>query len=228
MIKTLLPFVPLPEEFVTLLKTNLSVLTSPSQVFTVIRRNKALYFLLESTFAEFDDGRGLEKTMMALGWPNFKERVASLFVYKARYGSYPAATDLKLVEDIIAFEQQFHGQSVNSVSRLFLLGFYLKLANIQRGQRENSDYQEIRIPEELSAILKLSQGRSEKIDLLILIVFHLYESLGPGLREALATSKTFEEIVTLMPTEDRESMSSNLLAYTASIKEQDLFLYDKV
>lgn len=224
-----LPYVTLPTEFITLLKTNLSVTTSPAPIFDVIRPNHALYMVLERAFKEFDDGRGLEKTMMALGWSNFRDRVASVYVAKSIYGDYPAATSMELVEDILALEHKYIDHGVHSFSRLFLLGFYLKLANIQTQRRENNQFLEVRIPDDIAPILRLSQGRSEKIDWLLLIITHLVNSLGSKmLTNALLSGKKFEDLYELMSVDARQMMSNNLLAYGASIREPDMFLYEKI
>ena len=120
-----------------------------------------------------------------------------------------------------------HG--VTSFSRVFLLGFYLRLANLQIQRRENNKFIEIKIPEEIGAFLKLSQGRSEKIDWLILITMHLLNGLGDKLlMNALMQGKKFEELYELMSSENKKIMLENLLAYGASIQEQDVFLYDKI
>ncbi|WP_408097054.1 hypothetical protein ACJVC5_18630 [Peredibacter sp. HCB2-198] len=224
-----LPYVNLPSEFITLLKSNLSVTTSPAPIFDVIRPNKALYMVLEKAFQEFDDGRGLEKTMMALGWANFRDRTASLYISKFIYGEFPQITSMELVEDIKNLEQKYLDHGVHSFSRLFLLGFYLKLANIQIQRREHNQYLEIKVPEEVGAILKLSQGRSEKIDWLILIIMHLLNAFGDKmLTNALLSGKKLEELYDLMSPDARQFMMDNLLAYGASIKEQDIFLYEKI
>ncbi|WPU64045.1 hypothetical protein [Peredibacter starrii] len=224
-----LPYVNLPSEFITLLKSNLSVTTSPAPIFDVIRPNKALYMVLEKAFQEFDDGRGLEKTMMALGWANFRDRAASLYISKFIYGEFPQNTSMELVEDVMNLEQKYLDHGVHSFSRLFLLGFYLKLANIQVQRREHNQYLEVKVPDEVGAILKLSQGRSEKIDWLILIIMHLLNALGDKmLTNALLSGKKFEELYELMSPDARQQMMNNLLAYGASIKEQDIFLYEKI
>lgn len=226
--KLQLPHVILPTEFITLLKAN-STFTTSAPVFDVIRPNKAIYFSLEKAFAEFDDGRGLEKTMVALGWSNFRDRMASMYIYKYMNGSFPAHTDMDLVEDIQDLEQRFVFHSVKSVSRVFLLGFYLKLANLQLQDRGDNHYLGVRVPDEIVEFLKLSNGRSEKIDWLILILMHLYHSLGGKLLlNSLASGKQFEEIYQLMSSEQKKMMLDNLLAYGASIKEADTFLYEKI
>jgi len=227
--KIQLPHVILPNEFLILLKINVSLSSASEPIFEVIRPNKALFLVLEKAFKEFDDGRGLEKTMVALGWANFRDRMASLYVYKSIYGNYPIKTSMELVEDLKLLELRFSNHSVTSLSRLFMLGFYLKLANIETQRKENNKYIDIKIPDELGPFLKFSQGRTEKIDWLILITMHLLNGLGEKLlMNALVSGKKFSEIYNLMTPENRKDMMENLLAYGASIGEQDIFLYEKI
>ena len=164
MIKLHFPFVNLPQEFVTLLKSNLSVTNSAAPIFEILRTNPALISILDNAFKEFNDGRGLEKVMTALGWANFRERVASVYIYKSIYGNFPSKTDMELVEDIKLLENRFTDHSVNSYSRLFLLGFYIRLANLEIQNREDNKFLEIKIPNEIGSLLKLSQGRSQRAD----------------------------------------------------------------
>jgi hypothetical protein len=224
-----LPHVILPNEFVSLLKTNLSVVSTPAPVFDVIRPNNAIYMTLEKAFQEFDDGRGLEKTMIALGWQNFRERMGSIYIYKAIHGQFPNQTSMDLLEEIKDLEDRFVNHSVHGFSRVFLLGFYLRLANIQIQRRENNKYLELKIPEEVGSFLRLSQGRSEKLDWLILIIMHLLQAFGDKLlMNAFLSGKKFDELYALLSPELRKNMMDNLLAYGASIGEQDVFIYDKV
>lgn len=227
--KLYLPHVVLPTEFITLLKTNLSSTSTSASIFEIIRPNQAIYCVLEKAFREFDDGRGLEKTMAALGWANFRDRMASIYIYKAIYGNFPNKTSTELVEDLKVIELQFASHGVNSLSRLFLLGFYLKLSNIETQRRRDNPFIETKIPENVSDILRMSQGRSEKIDWLILISMHLMNGLGEKIfMNALGSGKKLEEIYQLLTTEFRKNMLDNLLAYGASIDERDVFLYEKV
>jgi hypothetical protein len=226
-----LPYVKMPQEFITLLKANLSVTpSSPSPIFDVIRPNPALYRVLETAFAEFDDGRGIEKLMLALGWPNFRDRMASVFIYKSLFGDYPSKTNMELVEDLKQIELEFSDHSVHGYSRLFMLGFYLKLANLKiRSLQELAEGQEVHINPEVKSILKLSQGRTERLDWLLLIVIHLVEALGlEKVKKAIAEGRKLDELYDELDREQRGQMLKNLLAYGASIKEPDIFLYEKV
>ncbi len=224
-----LPYVQMPKEFVTLLKSNLSVVNTPEPIFSVIQNNKALYMSLDNAFEEFNDGRGLEKLMLALGWPNFRDRMASVFVYKAIYGKYPRKTNMELVDEIKTIETKYSDHAVHSFSRLFLLGFYLKLAQIKIRTRDNNRFLEIKLPSEIGTVLELSKARTEKIDWLILLITHLQIAFGPKtLATQIANGKKFEDLYESMPIEHRQVMNQNFLAYAASINESEIFLYDKV
>jgi hypothetical protein len=227
--KLILPFVKLPQEFLTLLKSNLALTHSTETIYELLHSRPALHLILKKAFAEFDDGRGLDKTMRALGWANFRERLGSIYLYKSIYGDYPQKTDMGLVEEIRHFEQRFSEHSIHGFSRLYMLGFYLKLANIDLQNRANNHLTEIKVPEEVSFVLKLSQGRSDKIDWLILSILHFIHFLGPELLiNSLVSGKKFNDLYDLVNENDRKIMEQNLLAYAASINEGEIFLYEKV
>ena len=223
------PHVILPKEFVQLLKTNLSS-GNTSAIFDIVRPNRGLYEVLDVAFSEFNDGRGLEKTMVALGWSNFRDRFASLYIYKAIHGRFPLKTDMGLVEDIQKFESLYFDTSVSGQSRIFLLGFYLKLAQIRIQELEKNKFIEFRLPEEtILPILKMTPARAEKIDWVILMIYHFAEAIGEkSLTGALLSGKTFDDLYGMMAEESRKRMHENFLSYGMSIQEPETFLYEKV
>jgi hypothetical protein len=227
--KLLFPHVILPKELVQLLKSNI-VANTADPVFEVIKPNRGLYQVLDVAFKEFNDGRGLEKTMVALGWNNFRERFASLYVYKAVHGSFPLKSDMGLVEDIQKFESTYAEFGVSGTSRTFLLGLYLKLAQFRTQEIEKNKFLEFRLPEEIIVpLLRLVPTKSEKIDWLILTLYHLSEALGEKfLANCLVQGKSFDEIYESMNEESRKRMYENLLSYGMSIQEPEFFLYEKI
>ncbi len=224
------PHVVLPQEFLQLLKTNLSSTSTVGPILDILKITPGLYEVLTVAFQEFNDGRGLEKTMNALGWANFRDRFASIYIYKAIHGQYPLKTDMGLVEDIQKFEATYLDLSVSGNSRAFLLGFYLKIAQIRTQENENNKFLEFRIPDEMILpLLKHSQSRSEKPDWLILMVYQMAQGLGPkAMAGALMNGKTFDEIYSMMDKEARENMHNNLLTYGMSIQEPEMFLFEKI
>jgi hypothetical protein len=134
------------------------------------------------------------------------------------------------VEDIRQLELVWADHAIQSLSRIFLLGFYMKLAQAQLQERENNRFLEFKVPvEAISPVLKLTQGRSEKIDWVILLVWHLLSSLGEKqVMSSIIAGQGFNELFDRMPDADKLQTHSNLLAYSASIQEPDMFLYEKV
>lgn len=217
----------MPQEFVILLKTNLGGTPKPADVFKILKSNPALMMVMERAFAEFDDGRGIEKVMSALGWLSFKDRLSSLYISKSLFGKYSQKTDLEIIEEIKAFERHYQQFEVSSYSRLFLLGFYIRLANIRNYTLKAGEV--IRIPAAVSNILSVQEGRAERIDWLILIITHLLMSLDESLIiNHLGQQKKIDQLYELMSATDRQLMFDNLLSYGASIGEQDFVLYAKI
>ena len=224
-----LPFLPLPKEFISLLKSNLPDNVTATPIFEVLKSNKAICHVLGVAFKEFDDGRGLEKLVTTLGWAHFRDRFASLYIYKSIHGYFPTSTNMDLVEEIKSLESRFGEYGVHGPSRLFLLGFYLKLANIHIQQKVDATISPIIIPPEILTVLKISSIRSEKIDWLILIILQLVNALGEKvLINQLLNGKKMDDIYELLPLEARTELHDNLLSYSSSINEPDFFLYEKV
>ena len=227
--KIFLPHIVLPSEFLTLLKSHLTSANSQSLVSELFHSNISHEKYLESVFDEFSNGKGLSKSVSVLGWHNFRDRLAGVYVHKLLKGKFPTKTQVDLVEDVKDFELRFSGHGIQSISRCFLLGFYLKIANIENKKKGLGPFAEIKIPEEIGAFLRLSQVKSEKIDWLILILLHLLFSLGDKvLLNGLMSGKKIEELLSQMSDENRKMMFENLLAYSVSINEPEFFLYDKI
>lgn len=224
-----LPYVNIPNEFLELLKLNQSNQSIIATLNGFIVENKALNLILEKALGEFDEKKSIERIFNALGWSNFRERFASIYVHKRMYGNFPLKTNIDLVDDIRSVETKFHDHSVNSLSRLFLLGFYLKMANIEIENAESTQLEIIKIPEGVLRALKMSEGRSEKIDWLILTTLHFCHFLGEdNLVNNIKSRKKFDDIYIQLNHSQRDRLHQNLLAYGASIQEADNFLYEKI
>ena len=222
------PYVHLPPELVSLLKMNLSGMNFSEEIFSRILQNRPLAMLIESTFPEFFDSKKIDKMIVAVGWNGFRDRLTSLYVIKAQTGSFPKAVETLSVGDISDFHERLVHFGVSGYSRAYLLGLYLKLANISQ-QKLTGKRSQLVIPADIDVFLRLSQKRSEKIDFLIIILCHLYYGLGDKLLlNSLASGKSFDVLYDLLNPDYKKQMSDNLLAYSASIGEPDIFLYGKV
>jgi hypothetical protein len=225
-----LPFVKLPAEFLKLLKLNIPAsVEGANQIYNVIKSNQALMTNLEASFKDGGESKPLQVMLLSIGWSNLRDRIASIYIYKHIYGEYPSSVYLDLIEDIKGIEKKYSPYSVSGYSRLFMLGLYMRFANSLNVSEFEKEFIEVLIPESIEGYLKLSPGRSIKIDWLILVLILLENYLGHEvLLLQLKTKKTINEIFNSLSTEDQLSMHNNLLAYSASICEEDFFLFDKV
>ncbi len=221
-----LPAIVLPSEFVALLKSNNA--GHASALRTNLVNSPGLGMVLERAFSEFDEHHiGLEKVMDLLGWAHFRDRMASVYVFKTLHGSFPAKTDMQLVEDIVQLESRFSERAPSGDSRLFLLGLYLKLVNLSR--LSDAPEQSITIPASVEKVLLLSQVRTERLDWLLLLCWHLGEFLGTQeLIQAINAHTPWPALYARLSDEQRFQLVSNLLSYGASIQEEDPFLYERI
>ena len=221
-------YVNLPTEFIGLLKLNLNGPTTILKITEVISKSPALYLSLGRALKEFDDGRGLEKTLVNLSWPNLRDRMAGFYIFKYLHGNFPHHTNTSVVNDIRKFENRFLDYSTNGSTRAFLLGFYLRFCNLKN--LNNSDYkEELFISDEIDVLLKLSQMKVDKIDWMILILSHLNKEMGfKNLLNSLSIGRKFDDLYLDISPVGRKDMFNNLLAYGASINEPDFFVSDLV
>jgi hypothetical protein len=185
--------------------------------------------VMERAFHEFDEHRmGLEKISTALGWAHFRDRMASVYLFKALHGSFPDKTDMELVEDIRSFETRFVDKSLTGSSRLFLLGLYLRFYNTYLSMREDGG-SEVKVPASVDRVLALKQVRTDRPDWLVLLCWHFDAFLGTDELVRLVQANTrWESLYERLTDAQRFTLVSNLLSYGASIQEEDPFLYERI
>ena len=223
-----LPALVLPKEFLTLLKEPNSAQKS-SQIIAILRASPALSMVLDSAFQEFDENKiGLEKISTTLGWDHFRDRMASVYVFKILNSVFPDKTDMDLVEDIKFFEKRFGDKTLAGDSRLFMLGFYLKIFNLFE-MNQDTDVLATKVPASVDKILALSKARTDKADWLVLLTWHLCEFLGEyKLVELVSKATPWPALYALLSDEQKFHLVSNLLSYGASIREDDPFLFERI
>jgi len=227
-----LPKVVMPVDFLTLLKGNrISVASDMNQLLAHIRSNPSFNALLRESFQEFDESKRLDIIIKNLGWENFRDRVASLYLYHNENKFFPPTTDLELVEDISDFEKRIEKHSVQNFSRGFLLMFYFKMGKLITTRRVDGESKFYLIPEDVFELLKYSKVKTVKIDWLILTLWHFVEYLGRNKVQKHLEDETCDVYRTLfnaLKHDEKYTMIENLLAYGQSIDEPELFKNEDV
>jgi len=192
-------------------------------------RKPHVFHILSNVLKEIDDGRGTEKLIVGLGWVNLRDRMACLYLSKNLFEYYPDHFQLDLLDEIKLFEVKFSDFGVDGFSRLFLLGFFMKIHNQKVMVMDGGENQVIHFSDLLVPLLKLSKVKSEKLDWLLIILQHFLNYLGfEKLKELITKDKNFIQIYEMLSLEERKVMHSNLLAYSSSIFDSEFFLYEKV
>lgn len=219
----------LPGEFVGLLKTSATAGGGSLPVIDVLRKSPGLNLLLERAFHEFNEHKiGIEKIVTTLGWSNFRDRMASVYVFKALHGTFPDSTELDLIAPALALEARFTEKSVTGTSRLFLLGFYLRFLNVYLRMKDEGAA-EVAVPASVDRILALRTLKTDRPDWLILLCWHLDQFLGTdavvaGIERGEAWPAFYEKLTA----PQKFQLHSNLLSYGASIQDDDPFLYERI
>jgi hypothetical protein len=224
-----LPALVLPAEYVGLLKVPTASGGVGLPAVDMLKKSPALYMVMERAFYEFNEHNiGLEKIASTLGWSNFRDRMASVYVFKALHGTFPDKTDMELVQQAIELEARFNEKSITGTSRIFMLGIYLRFLNIYISMRDDGS-PEVSIPASVDKIIALRNIKTDRPDWLILLCWHLESFLGASqLATYIESGLSWAQLYQKLSQSQQFHLVSNLLSYGASIQEEDPFLYERI
>lgn len=224
-----LPALVLPGEYIGLLKVPTAAGGTALPVVDMLRKSPALYMVMEKAFQEFNEHKiGLEKIATTLGWSNFRDRMASVYIFKALHGTFPDKTEMELVQQAIDLEARFTDKAVTGTSRIFMLGLYFRFLNIYISMREDGT-PEVSIPPTIDKILALRNIKTDRPDWLLLLCWHLESFLGMAqVSSFIESGLSWSQIYQKLNQNQQFHLVSNLLSYGASIQEDDPFLYERI
>jgi hypothetical protein len=231
--RLLLPTVSLPHDLIHLLKMNISPNMSGEEhpAVKAIGENKPLFMILERSLKDLKEKKiGLGKLFNGLGWSNFKDRWSVLYIHKSLYGSFPDELDLDLAEDIKKLDVRFSRLQLLGNSRIYLLGLYLKMINLEH-KKLNADAEDDYwvIPETLDQIFVSHAFKSDKADWLVLSMWQFLHFLGAEkILQVKDEGKPYEMLFAYLTEPQRYQFINNLLAYGASINDSEIFVSKKV
>jgi hypothetical protein len=227
-----LPSLKVPEELSLLLSMDIQdTRRSYAKVADILYSNKFLTMLVEKYFIAFKKSKNLEEILNYTGWEGFRNRIASVYLQYFMEGEYPTNPNTGLSKQLVDFERTFEKYGVNGYGRSFLLAFYLKL--VEQYYQEQGQYFEKSLltdPNSILNILSMGKYKHEKLDWMILLLWHFTEFWGEEeVKKRIQTNKgSFEKIMDGLTPEQMESMLENFLSYGHAIGQDDVFLFEKV
>ena len=194
--------------------------------------NKAFLRLhVEKLFSRYMKVGSIETMLGALGWKGFRDRLSSSYLYHFYHGFFPSEDENDNIKEVMKFEDSLVNIFPEGNSRIFFLGFFLKMCEIQ-SMKENSDHfiSYLNLSREIKDVLKLGKQKVIRPDWLILTLIHFESFFGKeNFVDFIKEDKgNFLKLKSRLDPEQLELMIQNMLRYGASINDDDVFIFEKV
>jgi len=211
-----LSFVNLPREIVHLCKLDMNSSDVKKNIENILKKNHFIKMILE-------------EDLQTLGTQDLRNRLAGLYLEKLFTHHYGTFSYEDLLDDLKRIEDHFHRFSINGFSRLFLLGLFIRMHNIQILGEDKGVLSHFELHPKIIDLLKISKVKIERIDYLVLFLHHLIEEISFEESLKLIESKlSFNEIFNRLEVQAQRMIHHNLLSYSSSIFEPEFYIYDKV
>lgn len=197
----------------------------------IIQADPFLNILVNNCFQDFLQKGGLVGMLSSLGCKGFRDRVAQAYLSYVRIGGFPAKIILDDVNEVLDFERRFESIFVQDSSRVFLLGFYIKMCNQSLirlyGEGESET---LNIPDDFETIFTINNIKSESPDWLIFVVWTFTQIFGVDKsRELLVRNHgRYHRIIPEFQKNEHDQFIEALLKYGHAINDKSFFLYEKV
>ncbi|MBF0312650.1 MAG: hypothetical protein HQK50_06100 [Oligoflexia bacterium] len=175
-----LPAFTLPWEFTTLLQSDMKNKESSEYLldrYQHLFSSGATSMVIERAFRSTWPKQEMKHIIKFLGPKNFRDRLASIYLYYFKHNIYPLETTPEAVSDVVAMEAQLEKYTTQTQSRLFLFFFYLKLTGIVSNQVPAASPLQ-HFPQEIISLLQATSFKIWYIDWLLLLLWHFHDFLG--------------------------------------------------
>ncbi len=214
-----LPFVHMPDYYCRLLCANIQNSTQiNTNLEMYIADHQHLNHLVKRIFKDIDAEGFVGKILSVNGFIGIRNRLASAFIEHRAIGSFPESVNQTLIQEALTLEHNWRHFTPQGYSRVFMLGFYLKLASMEN-KTSSLLFQDRHLE-----YMKISHGKSVRLDWLMLLILHFDFFLGfERYYNALQSKLSFEALYSMLSDDEKTLFSTNLLAYAASINDLEFF-----
>lgn len=215
----ILPYIHMPEYYNRLLVANIQNNSQTNTNLEIyIADHSHLNQLIKKIFKDIDAEGFIGKILAVNGFVGIRNRLASAFVEHRASGVFPETVNQTLIQEALLLEHQWRHFTPQGHSRVFMLGFYLKLASMET-KTSSMLFQDRHLE-----YMKISHGKSVRLDWLMLLILHFDFFLGfERYLNAIQSKLSFDALLSLLSDDEKTLMLSNLLAYASSINDLDFF-----
>jgi hypothetical protein len=225
-----LEFALLPDCYTFLLQMNMQTTSKFYSSFkSYIYENKDLHSHIKISCCDIDELGQVDRIIKAVGWHGLRNRLAHYYLGRLNLIEESQFFEEKNLVEILEIENRFQKFTVDGYSRLFLVGFYLKILinkKLSVGEGLLHDAQSIVF---LEKALMLSKSRTIKVDWLVITLLLLAQQLGEDLLlEKLKTKRCFSILWNELEGARRDSLIKGLMSYGASINDDEFISMELV
>ncbi|MBG60459.1 MAG: hypothetical protein CMJ16_08380 [Peredibacter sp.] len=172
----------------------------------------------------------LEASLVGKGIKGLRDRLCELYLSKLETGKFLEELELGHTLDIQDFENRFERFSTLGNFRVFLLGMYLKMKDLESEKLFGRSTSFLAISSEVDEILSETQAKVQKLDWTILILSSLlnYWSKKDLMEAGAVGSKGITEKILCLSDENKMKFFNDIATYGHALNEKDFFLYQKV
>lgn len=201
--------------------------TCYAEIIDIVESDLFLKVYMKDLFKDFLKKGGSLGMLTALGPHGFRNRLAESILVHASEGHYPQEVEGDYIQDLIDLEKRFDFLSYEDNSRIFLMGMFFKLSDINNDQELNSL---INVPIAIDELLKDPKGKSDRPDWLVITLLLLRDLKGEGFLSLNMPKHhgDIKEILALLSDEETDQFLSNLLKYAQSTHSAEFFHTSKV
>lgn len=189
-----------------------------------------LKLILEAAFPTGLGRPSLEAQMAGLGIKGIRDRITEIYLQKLEKGEFPRFVEPGKVLAIRDFENRFLDYSGSDDFRLFMLGTYLAMKDIENKKLFGIETSHIIISPEVDEILYSCDKRSPKLDWLIVALNSLLKfwTKSKVLQKGALGPKEIALAVTKLSDKEKMIFLNDMSTYGSAIGENEFFLYQKV
>ncbi len=220
----------LPTDFIDLLKLDMNTRGAGfKKLKSTYWHEGSINSLVKKCFFDIDPTSRFERIIHSLGWLGFRDRLAAAYIEYQLTGHFPNIPDINYIEDILKLEEELKPYTIDGHGRGFLLGFFIKMSLCESVRKDPSkELLPISINQEVINLLDLGQSKLLHIDWLCITLLEISNFKRiTYLKENLKSGVNFKDLLSDLPSSEREKIIYNLVTYGASIKDREIF-FDEV
>ncbi len=201
--------------------------TCYAEIIDIVESDSFLKVYMKDLFKDFLKKGGRLGMLTALGAHGFRNRLAESILVHANEGHYPQEVKSDYIQDLIDLEERFDFLFYEGNSRIFLMGIFFKLSDI------NSDHEMrslINLPIFIDELLKDPKGKSDCPDWLVVSLLVLLDLKGEDFLSLNMAKHNgdIKEVLNLLSEAETDQFLSNLLKYAQSTHSAEFFHTSKV